>query len=46
VRAWLIPWSVLARCWRSWSQHRRPGSCTGYLTLSPRVSHCTSTYRR
>jgi hypothetical protein len=19
VRAWLIPWSVLARCWRSWS---------------------------
>jgi hypothetical protein len=19
VRAWLTPWSVLARCWRSWS---------------------------
>jgi hypothetical protein len=19
VRAWLIPWSVLQRCWRSWS---------------------------
>jgi hypothetical protein len=27
-------------------QHRRPGSCNGCLTLSPQVSHCTSTYRR
>jgi hypothetical protein len=24
VRAWLIPWSVLARCWRSWSPASPP----------------------
>jgi hypothetical protein len=38
-----VPWSVLAG---RGHQHRRPGSCNGCLTLSPQVSHCTSTYPR
>jgi hypothetical protein len=46
VRAWLIPWSVLALLEVVVTSTARPGSCNGCLTLSPQVSHCTSTYRR
>jgi hypothetical protein len=45
VQAWLIPWSVLARCWRSCHQRRRPGSCNGCLTPLPPASRCISPYR-
>jgi hypothetical protein len=44
VRAWLGPWSVPQRCWRSWSQRRRPSSCNSCLTglppVGPSISIC------
>jgi hypothetical protein len=31
VQAWLIPWSVLARCWRSWPPVPPPRQLQGLL---------------
>jgi hypothetical protein len=46
VQAWPIPWSMLVRCWRSWSPAPPPGSCNGCLTPLPPANHCISTYPR